>query len=142
MKQIYALAAPNGGAAAIETAVRHALPNGMIALIQRNASSPTVSVRGEIRVGAVNEPAVKNGLAVFTGASLIRGTQRRTFQQIVAETEALGASVNAGGGLHTSGFAGTRSLAEDLPLILEILADMIRTPTFPATEIERLRGQF
>src|SRR5919205_1574652 len=117
----------NGRAPTIETATRHVLPNGMVALIQRNPSSPTVSVRGEVRVGAVNEPAAKNGLAVFTGAALIRGTARRTFQQIVAETEALGASVNAGGGLHGSGFAG-RALAEDLPLILQILADMLRQP--------------
>jgi zinc protease len=136
------LAAPgNGGAASIETATRHVLPNGMVALIQRNASSPTVSVRGEVRIGSVDEPAAKNGLATFTGASLIRGTARRSFQQIVAETEARGASVNAGGGTHTSGFGG-RSLAEDLPLVLEMVADMLATPTFPSVEIERLRGQF
>lgn len=126
---------------AIETATRHVLPNGMVALIQRNPASTTVSVRGEVRVGAVHETAEKNGLAVFTGSSLIRGTQRRTFQQIVAETEARGCSVNAGGGLHSSGFGG-RALAEDLPLILEILADMLSQPLFPTQEIERLRSQF
>jgi zinc protease len=131
----------NGRASTIETATRHVLPNGMVALIQRNPSSPTVSVRGDMRVGAANEPAELNGLAVFTGAALIRGTARRTFQQIVAETEALGATVNAGGGMHSSGFGG-RALTEDLSLILGILADMLRNPTFPAQEIERLRGQF
>jgi len=136
------LATPgSSGAGSIETATRHVLPNGMVALIQRNASSPTVSVRGEVRVGAVDEPAAKSGLATFTGAALIRGTARRSFQQIVDATEARGASVNAGGGTHTSGFGG-RSLAEDLPLVLEILADMLATPTFPAVEVERLRGQF
>ncbi|HJZ48690.1 MAG TPA: insulinase family protein, partial [Roseiflexaceae bacterium] len=131
----------NGRASTIETATRHVLPNGMVALIQRNPSSPTVSVRGEVRVGAANEPAERSGLAVFTGAALIRGTARRSFQQIVAETEALGATVNAGGGMHSSGFGG-RALSEDLSLILGILADMLRSPTFPAQEIERLRGQF
>jgi len=131
----------NGHASTIETATRHVLSNGMIALIQRNPNTPTVTVRGEVRVGAIHEPAAKSGLAVFTGAALIRGTARRTFQQIVAETEALGASVNAGGGLHGSGFAG-RALAEDLPLIVGMLADMLQQPTFPAQEIERLRGQF
>jgi zinc protease len=136
------LASPGGsGAASIETATRHVLPNGLVALIQRNTSSPTVSVRGEVRIGSVDEPAAKSGLATFTGAALIRGTARRSFQQIVDETEARGASVNAGGGTHTSGFGG-RSLAEDLPLVLEILADMLATPTFPAVEVERLRGQF
>jgi zinc protease len=131
----------NGRASTIETATRHQLPNGMVALIQRNPNTPTVTVRGEVRVGAVNEPAAKSGLAMFTGGSLIRGTARRTFQQIVAETEALGASVNAGGGMHGSGFAG-RALVEDLPLILGILADMLQQPTFPNHEIERLRSQY
>jgi zinc protease len=126
---------------AITTAVRHVLPNGTIALIQRNPTSPTVSVRGNVQVGAVNEPAEKNGLAVFTGAALIRGTTRRSFQQIAEETEERGASVRAGGGVHTSGFSG-RSLAEDLPLVLEILSDMLISPTFPAEEVERMRGQF
>ena len=34
------------------------------------------------------------------------------------------------------------ALTEDFPLILGILADMLRSPTFPAQEVERLRGQF
>lgn len=132
--------APVGAGPGIH-AIRHVLSNGLVALIQRNASSPTVSIRGEIGVGAVHEPADKAGLSAFTGSSLIRGTEPRTFQQIVAETEERGCSVNAGGGLHSSGFGG-KALAEDLPLVLEILADMVMRPTFPAHEIEKLRGQF
>jgi zinc protease len=125
----------------IETALRHVLPNGMVALVQRNATAPTVSIRGEMRVGAVHEPAERSGLALFTGASLIRGTENRSFQEIVTTAEGLGLSVNAGGGIHASGFGG-RALAEDLPLALELLADLLRRPIFPEQEIERLRGQF
>jgi len=135
------MTAHNGGASSISTATRHVMSNGMVALIQRNPNSPSVSVRGDVAVGAANEPPEKNGLAVFTGAALIRGTAQRTFQQIVAETEALGATVNAGGGMHSSGFGG-RALTEDFSLIIGILADMLRRPTFPAQEVERLRGQF
>jgi zinc protease len=135
------MTANNGGASTIASATRHVMSNGLVALIQRNPSSPTVSVRGDVGVGAANEPPEKNGLAVFTGAALIRGTARRTFQQIVAETEALGATVNAGGGMHSSGFGG-RALTEDFSLIIGILADMLRSPTFPAHEVDRLRGQF
>jgi len=125
----------------IAGATRHVLPNGMVALIQRNPSTPTVSVRGELRVGAVGEPIEQSGLAVFTGAALIRGAGPRSFQMIVEETEERGCSVSAGGGLHSSGFGG-KALVEDLPLVLEILADMLIRPTFPAQEVERLRGQF
>ncbi|NOK57705.1 MAG: putative Zn-dependent peptidase [Chloroflexi bacterium AL-W] len=129
------------GGTSIEQTIRHVLPNGVTALIYRNTSSQTVSVRGDVRVGAIHETSDKNGLSVFTGASLIRGTTERTFQEIVSETEERGASVNASGGVHVSGFAG-RSLAEDVPLVLETLASMLHSPTFPAEEIERLRMQF
>lgn len=132
---------PAGAAGGIASATRRVLSNGIVVLIQRNPSSPTLRVRGEVRVGAVHEPAEKCGLAAFTGATLIRGTQNRTFQQIVAETEERGCSVNAGGGLHSSGFSG-RALPEDLSLVLEILADMVMRPTIPPTEVEKLRGQF
>ncbi|NTV63736.1 MAG: insulinase family protein, partial [Oscillochloris sp.] len=121
--------------------LRHVLPNGMVALIRRNPGAPTVSVRGEVRVGAAQEPPDQGGLAVFTGAALIRGAGTRSFQQIVAETEGRGCSVSAGGGMLSSGFAG-KALAEDLPLVLEILADMLIRPSFPEVEIERLRSQF
>lgn len=131
------VAVPDG----IAAATRYTLSNGIVALIQRNPSNPTVKVRGEVRVGAVNETAEKSGLAAFTAAALIRGTTRRTFQEIVTETEERGCSVHAGGGLHSSGFGG-KALAEDLPLVLEILADMLMHPVFPAGEIEKLRGQF
>jgi zinc protease len=127
-------------ASTITTATRHVLPSGLVLLIQRNATSPTVSVRGETRVGAIHEPADRNGLAVFTGAALIRGAGQRSFQEIAVAAESVGATVNAGGGMNASGFGG-RSLVEDLPLVLELLADMLLRPTFPEQEIERLRGQ-
>ncbi|MFP4441445.1 MAG: M16 family metallopeptidase [Chloroflexaceae bacterium] len=132
---------PAGGVSGIATATRHQLSNGIVVLIQRNPSNPTVRVRGEVRVGAINEPATHAGLAVFTGAALIRGTPNRTFQQISAETEERGCSVSSGGGQHSSGFSG-KALVEDLPLVLEVLADIVINPTFPPDEIARLRGQF
>lgn len=131
----------SSAAAGIASATRHVLGNGLVALILRNPASPTVSVRGEVQVGAAFESAAQAGLASFTGAALIRGTNTRSFQQIVTETEERGCSVNAGGGMHATGFGG-RTLSEDLPLVLEILAEMVSSPTFPDQELERLRGQF
>lgn len=125
----------------ISSTTRHTLANGLTALILRNPSAPTVSVRGEVRVGATHEAAEQSGIAVFTGAALIRGAGPRSFQEIVSETEERGCSVNAGGGQHVSGFGG-KALAEDLPLMLGILSDMLIRPTFPTHEVEKLRGQF
>ncbi|HEY1016174.1 MAG TPA: pitrilysin family protein [Herpetosiphonaceae bacterium] len=131
----------DGGALPEGEASRHVLPNGLVVLLQRNASSPTVSVAGEIGLGQIHEPAEKNGLAVFAAAALIRGTASRSFHDITDTTESLGCSVNASAGRHQTSFGG-RALTEDSGLVLEILADMIRNPVFPEQEVERLRAQF
>jgi zinc protease len=52
----------------------------------------------------------------------------------------VGAAVGTNGGTHTTGF-GSKSLTEDLPLALDILADVLRHPTFPPAEVEKLRGE-
>ncbi len=128
---------PNGG---LSSATRQTLPNGMVVLVLNNPSSPTVSLRGEIRMGAIHETADRSGLADFTASALIRGTRSRTFQAIITETEERGCSIGADAGNHLSGFYG-KALSEDLPLMLDILADMLRYPTFPEAEMEKLRNQ-
>ena len=123
-----------------ENIFRREFPNGMTVLVRENFSSPSVVIDGLLRVGGVDEPAEKAGLGSFTAGCLMRGTERRTFQQIYEEIESIGASVDVGGGLNTTGF-GSKSLAEDLPTVVDILADVLQHPTFPADEIEKERGE-
>jgi zinc protease len=86
------------------------------------------------------DPDDKLGLAEYTSYALMRGTKNRTFDEIYNELEAVGASLGFSSGVHTSGFNG-RSLAEDLPLLLNLMADVLITPSFPNSEMERLRAQ-
>ena len=119
---------------------RREFPNGMTVLVRENFTSPSVVIDGLLRVGGVDEPSEKAGLASFTAACLMRGTERRTFQQIYEEIESIGASVDVGGGLNATGF-GTKSLAEDLPTVLDVLADVLQHPMFPPAEVEKERGE-
>jgi len=119
---------------------RHELPNGIVVLVRENHSSPSVVVSGYLPVGAYDERPEKAGLAAFTASAMMRGTANRTFAQIFEELEAVGANVGVGGGTHTTGF-GAKSLVEDLPLVLDILADVLRHPVFPRDGVERLRGE-
>jgi len=112
----------------------------MTVLVYENFSSPSVSVFGQLRVGAIDNPSDKAGLSSFVVACLMRGTSQRTFQQIYEELESIGASVNVGSGRNTTGF-GAKSLTEDLTHVLDILADVLQTPTFPVNEIEKVRGE-
>ncbi|XSG76447.1 M16 family metallopeptidase [Herpetosiphon llansteffanensis] len=132
-----ATAAANNGS----QATRHVLSNGIVVLLQRNPNSPTVSIQGEIALGQVHEPAALNGVAVFTASALNRGTTTRSFHDITNLTEDRGCSIAASAGRHTTSFGG-KALSDDAPLILELLADVLRNPTFPEREIERLRTQF
>jgi len=93
-----------------------------------------------VRAGSVIEPRERAGLADFTADLLMRGTQKRTFDEINEALEAVGAGVSFGGARHTSGFSG-HSLVEDLDLVLDIIAESLCRPTFPAEHVEKLRGQ-
>ncbi len=123
-----------------DTIHRHVLPNGIIALIYENMSSATVTIEGVVRAGSVVEPADKAGLAGFTADMLMRGTHKRSFDEIYDELESVGAGVYFGGSRHTSGFSGY-SLVEDFDLVLDIIIESLCRPTFPAGQMEKLRGQ-
>ncbi|MBU0702475.1 MAG: insulinase family protein [Chloroflexi bacterium] len=119
---------------------RHELPNGVVLLVRENHSSPSVITSGYLQVGAYDERPEQAGLAAFTAAALMRGAANHSFEQIYEELESVGASVGVSGGTHTTGL-GSKSLVEDLPLALDVLADVLRQPTFPHDEIEKLRGE-
>jgi zinc protease len=117
------------------------LPNGITILARTNFNSPSVVIGGYLPCGSLFDTDEKLGLADFTATSLLRGSEKRSFQKIFDDLESTGANLffNAGG--HTAGFTG-RCLSEDLILLLELLAESLRWPTFPNEQVERLRAQF
>lgn len=119
---------------------REVLPNGITVLARSNFNSPSVMVAGYFDAGALFDSDEKLGLAEYTTAALMRGTQKRTFDENYNALEAVGASLGFNTGIHKSGFSG-RSLAEDLPLLFDLLYEALTTPTFPKTEMEKLRAQ-
>ncbi|HLF25385.1 MAG TPA: pitrilysin family protein [Anaerolineae bacterium] len=123
-----------------ETIQRRAYANGMVVLVKENFSSPVVVVDGTLRFGGVNVPREQAGLASFMTDVLMRGTQQRTFQQLYEEIESVGATLDVSAGLNVSGF-GSKSLAESLPSMIELLADVLQRPTFPEPEVEKVRGE-
>lgn len=120
--------------------LRVTLENGIVVLARSNPESASVVVTGYLQAGSIFETDEKAGLAQFTASALMRGTQRRNFQQIFDALESAGASLGFGSSVHTASFGG-RALAEDLPLLLEVAAECLSQPVFPAEYIERLRAQ-
>ncbi|HEY4724276.1 MAG TPA: pitrilysin family protein [Anaerolineae bacterium] len=119
---------------------RREYANGMTVLVKENFSSPSVVVDGLIRASSADDPIGQEGLSSFTTDMLMRGTARRSFAQIYETIEAIGASVDISSGVNVSMF-GTKSLAEDLGLVVDVLADVLRRPAFPEAELEKVRGE-
>lgn len=119
---------------------RVVLRNGIVVLTRENFTSPSVVVDGLLFGGALWEPAEKAGLANFHCAVLMRGTQHHRFDELYELIESNGASLEFSSGGHTYRF-GSKSLAEDLPLMLNLAAEALREPTFPEEHVEKVRGQ-
>jgi len=116
------------------------LANGIVLLMRCNPFSPSVVMSGYFPAGSQYDPPEKLGLAYLTALALMRGTQRRTFQQIFDTLETAGASLGFAGSVHTVSFGG-RCLVEDLPMLLELLGEVLTQPAFPPDQVERLRVQ-
>jgi zinc protease len=116
------------------------LDNGITVLVYENFAAESVVIDGLVRAGALGEPVEKSGLASFTAEMLMRGTEKRSFDDIYEAIESIGADLDFSSGRHVTEFS-TRSLAEDLDLMLDLLAESLRRPTFPTEQIEPVQGE-
>ncbi len=117
------------------------LANGVRIFAYENFNSPAVVINGYLLNGSLDEPREKAGLAGFVTDCLMRGTNRFSYEQIFEQTESIGAALNVSGGMYTTSFSG-KSLAEDLPLMMTLLADVLRRPIFPKAEVEKERAEW
>jgi len=123
-----------------ETIRRQVLPNGIVFLGRENFSSPSVVISGYLWAGALQEKPERAGLAAMTAASLMRGTQEQTFEQIYESIESIGARLSFSAGKHSTSFSG-KALAEDLGMLLDLLLEVLRQPSFPKRQVDRLRAE-
>jgi zinc protease len=123
-----------------ETITRADLPNGLTTLVYGTHDGPSVVIGGYLWAGSLSEAPEQAGLASFAAGMLMRGTEARTFGQINEALESVGAQLGLYTGVHSVGFGG-KALAKDLDLLLEILAQSLQRPTFPAEQVDRLQGQ-
>ncbi len=120
--------------------VRQTLSNGITVLARENFTSPTVVVSGYLHAGAADAALDKIGLAGFAADVLERGTRKRSFAQLYEEIESIAASFGINSGVQTTGF-GAKGLIEHLPLLLDILSDVLRNPAFEKDQVEKARAE-
>src|ERR1035437_8428549 len=120
--------------------IRHTvLPNGLIVLTERMEYLRSVAMGVWIKSGSRCEPAEANGISHFVEHMLFKGTRSRSAQHIAREMDSIGGNLDAFTGKETICF-NVKSLAEHVPIALDVLADLVLNPTFAAPDIERERG--
>jgi zinc protease len=102
---------------------------------------PLISAQLLIKNGGEVDPPELAGLADMTASLLTKGTQTRDATKIAQEIESLGGSLDSGARWDSS-FATVGVMASKISPAMEILADVIRHPTFKSEEVERLRQQY
>jgi predicted Zn-dependent peptidase len=118
---------------------RTVLPNGLIVLTERMEHVRSVAMGVWIKSGSRCEAPEINGISHFVEHMVFKGTRSRTAQHIAREMDSIGGNLDAFTGKETICF-NVKSLADHVPIALDVLTDLVLNPTFASTEIERERG--
>ncbi len=116
------------------------LANGLTILVADLPGRPLVSATIILTTGAADEPADVAGATVMTARAMSEGTEHYDAIALTEASERLGASLHADAGWDALS-AGVDVPASRLEPALELLAELLLRPTFPASEVERLRDE-
>ena len=118
---------------------RTVLPNGLIVLTERMEHLRSVAMGVWIKSGSRGEAAETNGISHFVEHMVFKGTRNRTAQHIAREMDSIGGNLDAFTGKETICF-NVKSLADHVPIALDVLSDLVLNPIFASNDIERERG--
>jgi zinc protease len=114
------------------------LSNGLRVLLLPDHSAPTVNLSGNIRAGTIFDTPAKAGVAGLTASNLMNGTEAKSALALAKRLEDRGASLGFGASREGVGIGGS-ALVQDLPVLVETLADVLLNPTFPEKQLELSR---
>jgi zinc protease len=120
--------------------VRRQLENGLEILVVEHHELPVVDMILVVKTGGEGDPATKPGVATLTAAMLDEGAGQRTALDIADQEAFLGVQIGTGSGWDQSTVTLHAPVAV-LDSAMALFADVALRPTFPASDLERLRKE-
>jgi predicted Zn-dependent peptidase len=117
----------------------HTLENGMQIVGQRMPSLSSVTFGLQFAAGIKDESPEKLGLTHLLSDMVFQGTESRNVRQLTEEFEAIGARKGGETGNEFARYS-AQVVGNRLDRALELIADVLRHPTFPADEFEQMRN--
>lgn len=112
------------------------LANGLTVATEILPSIESVAMGVWVKSGARNEREDEHGIAHLLEHMAFKGTSSRSAFEIASQIEDVGGEINAATSVETTSFY-ARVLARDMPLAVDILADILQDSTFDADELAR-----
>ena len=120
--------------------VEKTLANGLRVIVIERAGTPLVTAQLVIKNGGEVDPPELAGLGNMLADLITKGTEKRSATQIAEAVEALGGSLYSSARWDSTR-VGVDVMSSKIGPAVDILADVVRRPTFKDEEIERLRQQ-
>ena len=118
---------------------RFELPNGLKVRFVPYGEVPKATVRLVVQTGNVDEAANEVWLSDLMGDLLEQGTTNRTAEQIAREAALMGGALDVSVVSNQTFFAGD-VFSESAPALVNLIADVVRNPRFPESELTRLKA--
>src|SRR5215467_12824318 len=112
------------------------LPSGLSVVTDAMPHLQTASLGVWVGCGSRDEETDEHGISHLLEHMAFKGTSRRTARQIAEEIEAVGGDLNAATGVEATAYY-ARMLKADVPLALDVLADILSDPAFDREELVR-----
>ena len=122
------------------TPLRSRLDNGLEIAVVEQPGLPIVTFGIMLRGGATTDPPNLPGLSSFAAEMLAEGTSTKSSQDIASAFEFIGSRLSTDVRREYTLLA-TETLTKHWPTAIELVADLIKNPTFPEHELERVRRE-
>ena len=119
---------------------RLTLDNGLRVVVAPVSKLPIATVVALVDAGAAADPQGREGVALLTARALAEGTERSDGAQLAERFERLGTALDSSADWDSATVRITVT-TERLPAALALLAEVIREPSFPGREVDRLRQE-
>ncbi len=121
------------------TVQTHTLSNGFRIVTEHMPGLESAAIGIWVTAGARHERVEQNGIAHFLEHMAFKGTEKRTALEIAEVIEDVGGYINAYTSREVTAYY-ARVLGADVPLALDVIADILLNPVFDEREIETERG--
>ncbi len=114
------------------------LTNGLSVYVIKSSRLPVVSMQLAVRAGRMHEPRARLGVSEITADMLVKGTRRRDALALAKAIDFVGGTIAADSTFEAT-LVSCSVMSRNVKTCLELMPEMLTQPSFPETELAKVR---